>query len=206
MGNSVQARGPLGLDHLKFIVNLLSSHDRVEVLLPKLSEEPKPAMPVVQVDQKFNAQELPDVRQRYSAMTELKSDIRVKGEDSALIGKISKGIAVKVISMCQIGGKIGVGPVWRRQSHDAAVAGYSMQFSHNGGRVANVFDDMAAHDLIEPAVWKWVGDFIKIVDHVGGRPRIDVHPYGSINLVLAATDVQYTKRRPQIFGRPIGLD
>ena len=51
-------------DHLEFEVNLFSSRDRVQVLLPEFSNESQRRKAVIEVDQKLEPGQLPQIQDR----------------------------------------------------------------------------------------------------------------------------------------------
>jgi hypothetical protein len=171
-------------------VNLLASHDCIQVLLPELSKESESGITIVQVYQDFNAENFPEVLYGDAAQSLLEPNVGVEGKYCAVVDEIAEGVTVEMVSVSQIGGKIRIRPVGGNKTYDTSRSSDPVKFADNLHGIADVFDNVAADDLVELAVGKGIGKIVQIMNDVGICPRINVHSDCARDLVGSATDVQ----------------
>jgi hypothetical protein len=90
--------------------------------------------------------------------------------------------------------------VGRNQLYSSACPGNAVKLTHDVQRIADMLNDVAADDFIEPIVREGVGYVVKIVYDVGGGARVYIHSDSAHNFVLSATDVKYTAETSKSIG------
>ena len=133
-----------------------SAKHTAQVELPEPSREPKGEPTLVQIHQELQADGAPKIRQRDVRAQRLQSYVRVKRKELAILDEAIEGITVEVIAVRGIGSPIRIRIV--RSSNCDASARFrdSMQLSNERHDVGNMFGYMAANDLVEFIVWKWI--------------------------------------------------
>ena len=75
-------------------MNLFASYEGVEILFPELAKETQSWMAAVEIDDKFNTEHFPQMRQRDPAKTLPDSHVGIKGKDGPLVDKVAERITI----------------------------------------------------------------------------------------------------------------
>jgi len=175
---------------LELEVNLFSARNGVQVLLPEFSDESQRWKTVIQVDQKLEAGQFPKIQDGYARRALPESYIGVEREDSALIGQVPKRVAVQMVAMREVSREVGIRPMRCYKSDNSSVASDSMELAHDGHRVADVLDNVAAYHFVELVVRKWIREIIEVVNNVSSCARVHIHADRARQLIGAATNIE----------------
>src|SRR5215831_18341236 len=158
-------------------------------MLPDLAEEPQARITMVEVYQKLNPHPFPDLQGGYPGGVLDKPNLSVERVDGAFMCKIAERITAQVVAMGKVRRPVRIRPVGRDQLDDSASASYSMQLCHYRHGISHVFDDVIANNFIELVVGERIRQIVQVVNHIGIRSWIHVHPDSAGSLIHPTPDV-----------------
>ena len=168
----------------------LAATDHRQVELPKLAREAKGRPMLIQVDNEFEAERPPQIRQSDVGVDGLEFNLCVERKRSSLGHKASERVTVEMISMRRIRGPIRIGIVRRDDFDPAAGPGDAMKFRNKRHHIRYVFNHMAADDFIELIVGEGIGQYPQIMNDICVATRIRIDTDSPRVFVLATADVE----------------
>ena len=103
----------------KVEMEFLAPKDAGQIKLPKFSRESKTRPTLIEIDDPFNPERAPEVRQRNVSANRFQPDIGIERKKLALVDEAIERVTVEMIAMGGICGPIGIRTM-RRYNPDAA--------------------------------------------------------------------------------------
>ena len=178
------------LENREFELQLFAAIDRAEIELPKFPCEAKPWPALIEIDEEFQANHAPDIRERNVRSYWLESYVGVERKELPVFDKTIEGITVEMIAVRRIGGPIGVRIVRGDDQNSAAGPGDTVQLGNKRHHIRNMFGDMTTNDVVKFVIRKRIRNRSKIVNDVCVGLRICVDADRAGGLVPATTYVQ----------------
>jgi len=179
------------LDDPEFELQLFAATDRAQIELPEFPGEAKLWPALIEIDEEFQANHAPDIRERNVSAYRLESYLSVERKELPVFDKAIEGITVEVVAVRRIGGPIGVRIVRGDDQNSAAGPGDAVQLGNKCHHIRNMFGDVTTDDVVEFVIRKRIWNRSKIVNDVCVGLRICVDADRAGGLVPATTYVEY---------------
>jgi hypothetical protein len=166
---SLDSRRTVVLHNFKFKLQFLAAKDVGQVKLPELTGKAKDRPTLIEINDEFQTDGSPEIRERHVGTNGFQLNIGVKRKKLAIIDEAIEGVAVEMITVRRIGGPVRVG-VMRSHDRDSAFRlSDAIEFSHEGHNVGNMLGDMTTDDLVEFIIGERIWNRSEIVNYLGMR-------------------------------------